>query len=50
MHFNRSLFQMSDMSCLISKDDSDVYFGKDKGWLKMKLFFMLRREVDVDNY
>lgn len=36
------------MSCLLCKNDNDVYFGRNKGWLKMKLFFMLRDEVDIE--
>lgn len=41
------MFQMEDMSCLMSRNNDDVYIGYDKGWIKMKLFFVLRREVNV---
>lgn len=39
---------MSDLSCLVSTNDDTEYLGKNKGWLKMKLFFVLRNEVDFD--
>ncbi|CRL07015.1 CLUMA_CG020008, isoform A [Clunio marinus] len=39
---------LKDMSCMISRDDSDEYIAYDKGWLKMKIFFVLRNEVNVE--
>lgn len=30
----------------MSRDDSEIYVGFDKGWIKMKLFFVLRKEVN----
>lgn len=42
------LFQLKDLSCLISRDESDVYIGKGKDWIKMKMFFMLRKEASVE--
>lgn len=41
------MFQVEDLSCLVSRNDDGVYTGYTTGWIEMKLFFVLRREVNV---